>query len=116
MESVNTQLTILTDDEAGEPYFPDGKFYLNNQKILLSYGEHLDKQTIKVWLKDVVKRYKTVEIGHEMRRWFDGKETVIYQLTHVLIDFGRSYQSRSESKLDFEKYHPCIKKVKTKKQ
>lgn len=101
---------VLPDENVGETYREGVRFRIQNQKLMLTYKTHLDKVAYKRWLRGVV--------GFEPRRiemaWETGKNTVSYPHTHVLIDFGKIWQTTNCRRLDYESIHPHIKKVKTK--
>lgn len=87
-------------------------FRLNNQKILLTYKTHLNKQEYIIWIKDKFNNYniKWIRLAHET-----GSKEIEYEHTHVLIDFGKAFQSRNCRIFDYLEIHPNIKLVKNKK-
>ena len=83
-------------------------FRLQNNRIALTYnGGHIDKKSYKEWFKENVSEFKILEMAHET-----GSETN-RKHTHVLIDFGRIFQTKSVRRFDYEDDHPNIRKVTT---
>lgn len=88
----------------------EGKpFRFFNQKVLLTYKTHIDKNSFVKWLCEVRKwEPKRIYIAHESADPINK-----YEHTHITIDFGRARDSKSSRCLDFEGIHPNIKKLKT---
>lgn len=86
----------------------ESKFYLANQRLLLTYKTHIDKQRVKDYFKESW-NVKEIHICHEM-----GDIICPYEHSHVYVDFGRRFQSRNCRVFDWEGIHPNIKKVKSK--
>lgn len=78
----------------------ESKFMIQNQKILLTYKGHLDKIDFCNWF-DSQWSTKFLRLAHET-----GNTEVNYEHTHVLIDFGKRFQSKNCRVFDFE-----VKKV-----
>lgn len=101
------------EEEAFASEVDESKFRLQNQRILLTYSGHLDKLEYVAWITSKIK-YKPVfiRLAHETGDNGD------YLHTHVLIDFGKSFQTRScryfDYQGDIEVLHPHIKTIKTK--
>ena len=83
-------------------------FRLNNQRLLLTYKGHIDKEDIIEFINKW-KPIKNYFVVHE-----NGKEGE-YPHTHVLVDFGKAVQSRNQRILDFNDVHPHIKHLNSKK-
>lgn len=88
-----------------------------NQKIFLTYAGHLDKIEISEFIKTTtkIKNPKFLRAA-----WETGTRNpeIPYEHTHVLIDFGKIFQSKNVRIFDFtqeKKLHPNIKFVVTKK-
>lgn len=84
------------------------KFRLDNQRLLLTYSTHIDKQA----LLDFINKWKPVTyycIVHES----GGQGT--YPHTHAAIDFGKNVQSTKARILDYKGIHPNIKVLPGKK-
>lgn len=127
----------LTEDVA-TPILTTGPFRFQQRKCLLTYKSHINKELLEDFIEDLVvkqcKTFKTkgfIRCAHET-----GKSTgVDYDHTHVLCDFGSTFQTRNCRFFDFpvsgewivkpdktvelyqgdEVYHPNIKKVSTAK-
>lgn len=99
-----------------------GKFEINNQKYLLTYRDHWAKADVRKMLISILNPNPTVSyvepvacfIAHE-----NGSEDT-YAHTHVLLDCGRNFRSKTPTVFDFvipgitESYcHPHIKLVTT---
>jgi hypothetical protein len=104
---------IIKDPECGLNK-DDSNFRFANQRCLLTYKHHLPKEQFKEWFNKLVNGTTQIEICHEV-----GKSTGIeYDHSHVLVDFGRNYQTRNCRQFDLtynnQVIHPNIKIVKTK--
>lgn len=91
-------------------------FYMQNQKILLTYtcDVHLNKQEYVNWFLEYIcctsgNKFipKFLELAHETC-----PETKTLH-THVLIDFGKRYQTKDARKFDYEDQHPNIRLITT---
>lgn len=86
-------------------------FRIQNQKVLLTYKTHIDKERLKAFLTTVSKnKLKKCYIAHE-----NGSDDPItpYEHTHCVVDFGFALQSRNSRFLDYEGIHPHISKITT---
>jgi len=93
----------------------DGKnFRLQNKRIHLTYKSHIPPEAWLSWISKIkstpIEKYSIV---HEK-----GDSVVPYEHTHILIDFGYSFQTRNSKFFDWknpngENMHPNIKIVKT---
>lgn len=108
MASENSLTNILSDPKSGEQLVVGTKFRLANQKILLTYKGHLEKLPFKDWLYKLVTGYVACEMAHETGMSND----VPYEHTHILVDFGRNFQTTNVRFFDYKDTHPNIKKVK----
>ena len=90
----------------------DGVFRIKNQKILLTYMTHVDKELLKRFHLELMKnnqyKLKFYEIVHESgHATYDTEDH-----THVLIDFGYAIQSSRSDLFDFcynnKFFHPRI--------
>ena len=89
----------------------EGSFRFQNQKVLLTYKTHLDKDKFADFITKIAKgALKCIYIAHE-----NGKDDPItpYEHTHAVINFGKSIQSRNANFLDFDEIHPHISIIKT---
>ena len=94
----------------------DGKeFRLQNKKIHLTYKSHIPPEAWLSWLskvKDI--KIESYSIVHEK-----GNILTPYDHTHILINFGYTFQTRNSRYFDWknpitgENIHPNIKIVKT---
>lgn len=94
------------------------EFRFQNQRALLTYATHLNKEEyIRVISKATKTKPTFIRLAHET-----GDETTPYEHTHVLVDFGRVFQTRNQRFFDFPEFcrdavpiHPHIKTLKHKK-
>lgn len=87
-------------------------FKFQNQKCMLTYKTHLDKQKFIEFISKKIKRNpKFIRVAHENG---EGDSITPYEHSHVLIDFGKRVQTTSSRYFDYEEIHPNIKKVTTK--
>lgn len=98
----------MTDLNLQSTNLDESKFRLQNQKMLLTYKSHINKDDVKVWFNTHFKSYKIkfIEIAHE------SGETE-YQHSHILIDWGKAFQSRNVRIFDYNGIHPNIKIIKS---
>lgn len=96
----NPENASVSINECGDAYVPKAKFRLQNQRILLTYKFHLDKNMLKSVLNEVCHGMKQIEMAHEV----GNSKGVDYNHSHVLIDFGSNFQT-SNSRL-FDVYVP----------
>lgn len=99
----------LTDLLTTLPTIDETKFRFQNQKAMLTYTTHIDKDALTAFLYAVGKdKVKRCYIAHE-----NGKGDLItpYEHTHVVIDFGRAVDSTCSRFLDFNGIHPHISKI-----
>lgn len=82
-------------------------FRLQGQKYLLTYKSHLPKDEYEAFIEGW-KGFKKLYIAHE--NGLDDPVTP-YEHTHVVVDFGKSVQSRNCRILDFKGIHPHISKI-----
>lgn len=84
-------------------------FRIQNQKMLLTYPSHIDKEATKLHFNENFRNYniKFIEICHEVG-------DTGYEHSHVLIDWGKCFQSRNVNIFDIDALHPNIKMIKTK--
>jgi hypothetical protein len=89
----------------------DKFFVLKNQKLALTYKDHIDKDKLKQFLKKkvAIPDPKYLECAHEN----GGADFVPYQHTHVLCDWGRPISTSDCRFFDYEGIHPNIKLITT---
>lgn len=87
-----------------------GNFRFKNQKCMLTYRTHLNKEAYKTWLSEKLKgkKVKTIHLAHET-----GDKHHNYLHTHVVLDFGYQHQTTNVHWFDFEGIHPNVKKILT---
>lgn len=85
-----------------------GKFYVQNQRLLLTYKTHLPKEDVKTFFEE--KNAKETIVAHEV-----ASSETNYEHSHVYVDFGRRFQSANARIFDIKGIHPNIKLVKTSK-
>ena len=103
-------ISTSEDHVIGVDYHPTSASYfrLNNQKLMLTYKSHLNKSDFKSWILKTTKiKCKFIELAHEIGTRNDSP----YPHTHVLIDFGKPFSTRSSRRLDYTNIHPNIKKI-----
>lgn len=93
------------------PEIPKDNFRFQNQKCMLTYKTHIDKEKYLEFICKKIKRTpKFLRIAHE--KGINDPLTP-YEHSHVLIDFGKRFQSKSSRCFDFNDIHPNIKKITT---
>jgi len=84
------------------------KFYLQSQRYFLTYAQaNFTKEEYLKWFNDKESKfqpYQQIEIAYEEHKNGDKHR-------HVLINFGRRFQTTSARRFDFKEFHPNIKKV-----
>lgn len=85
------------------------KRFIHNQKVLLTYKTHIDKEELRKLIESrsgrVVKFYRA---AHE-----NGDETDPYEHTHVVVDFGSAVTSNDVRLFDYGEIHPNMNPLKT---
>jgi len=89
----------------------DCGFRIQNQKLMLTYKTHIDKDAFDIFILGLVGVPKRCYIAHENG---ENDELTPYEHSHVVIDFGRVFQSRNCRVFDFRGIHPNISKIKAK--
>lgn len=88
----------------------ESKFRLQNRRFLLTYSQkEFDKEIYENWFKDKFKKTYTniwLRCGRELHQ--DGNPHM-----HVIIDFGKIFQSINPRIFDYEDHHPNIQKITT---
>lgn len=93
----------------------DRKKFLQNQRVMATYKTHIDKDKLQAfWESKLNFRMVFWRAAHENA---DAKDP--YEHTHVLVDFGKSFQTTSCRFFDFvmddgTTIHPNFKPIKTK--
>lgn len=74
-------------------------FRFQGQRLLLTYREHLDKQKLVEFIKTAsgIRQLAFARAAHEA----GSDEATPYEHTHVLVDFGKSWQCKNCRRLDF---------------
>jgi len=88
-------------------YFDETNFYLQNQRLLITYPSHIPKDFLESFFK-VNMGAKELIIAHENG---DANSVTPYEHTHVYVDFGRRFQTRNCRFFDIGTLHPHIKKI-----
>lgn len=85
-------------------------FRIQNQKMMLTYKTHLNKDEYMGYMLATFDAYapKFFEIAHE-----NGDETNPYPHSHVLIDWGKAFQSKNTRVFDYKDIHPHIQPLKS---
>nr|WAE42772.1 MAG: replication associated protein [Cressdnaviricota sp.] len=104
---------LIKLDSCGEQKITaqNAKFRIQNQKLFLTYKTHINKAEYKTWFTELSNGIKSIEMAHETGL----SKMVPYEHTHVLIDFGRNFQTTRVTFFDYKNIHPNIRLVKTKK-
>jgi len=85
------------------------KFVFANQKVLFTYKTHIDKKKITEFFNGLNNgECKFIRAAHET-----GDENHNYDHTHILVDFGKKFQTKNVRLFDFEDIHPHINTMKT---
>lgn len=80
------------------------KFRFQNQRVELTYRTHLDKHDYIEWIEKQTKiTPKFIRLAHEL-----GDTTCDYEHTHVVIDFGKAFDSKNCRIFDYNGIHPHI--------
>lgn len=108
VETKEEDSEIFTEFESVETQ-EGGKFKLDNQRLLLTYKSHIDKVNLTLFLKN--KRPLTFKKCYIAWENGIGDTVTPYEHTHVCVDFGDRYQSKTPKCLDFEDIHPHISKI-----
>lgn len=85
-------------------------FRLQNQRILLTYKTHLDKDALIVMV-NVVHKTTFCRVAHETGKHDD--EADAYPHTHVLVDFGQAVNIRNCRAFDVGDIHPNMKPIRS---
>jgi len=111
IQGADEDITGLGDE------IPTANFKIWQQKYSLTYKHHLPKEEFKKWMGTIKKNFipKQIEMAHET-----GDKTIKYNHTHVMVDFGKKFQSSSPKIFDYvhegETIHPYIKAIKSNTQ
>jgi len=82
-------------------------FRFQNSRVLLTYKTHIPKEGVKEWaMRDLGCR--EVHIAHET-----GDEEHPYLHSHVIMEWEKAFQTRSERRFDYKDIHPHINPIKT---
>jgi len=123
IEKINKAIDEI-DNEIEEPeiiYEPgvemdEKKFRFQNTYGLLTYKTHLDKKDYIKWINEKCKGTRWIRLAHET-----GDVHCPYNHTHVVIDFGKKFETTNCRFFDYDKedsdseenivIHPHIKKL-----
>lgn len=83
-------------------------FRCQNQRYMLTYKTHLDKELVATFFGD--KNAKEVITAHEK-----ASSETNYEHSHVFVDFGRVFQSLNARIFDISGIHPHINAIKSAK-
>lgn len=84
----------------------ENNFRLQNRRFMLTYRTHLNKAEFVSWFATSFGTVPFIRLAHEL-----GDSTHDYEHTHVVIDFGKVFQSRNCRIFDYTEIHPHIKKI-----
>lgn len=88
---------------------PGKDFYFQNQKVLLTYKTHINKDMFAQMMYIRSDKIKKCYIAHENGV---GDTITPYEHTHAVIDFGKRVQSKDARFLDIDGIHPHISIIK----
>ncbi|GAH85580.1 unnamed protein product, partial [marine sediment metagenome] len=94
---------------------PEAKFYLQTQRIFLTYRSHLDKKNYSNFLKKKMNGGKSNVVDIIILAHEKGDKTTSYPHTHVFVKTLKRFQTRNSRYFDYDDIHPHIKSVKSKK-
>lgn len=97
-------------------------FRFANQRALFTYKYHLPKDEIKQFFNSLIEpqQVAAIEIAHES----GANEDIPYDHTHVVVDFGKQFNTQSQRRFDFtpaegdfpeSTIHPNIRTLTSKK-
>lgn len=86
------------------------KFRFDNQRVHLTYKSHLDKEAFKSWCKEDLGALE-IHIAHET-----GHEDTPYDHSHVIVEWGRRFQTKTSRRFDYNGIHPHIKPITSREQ
>lgn len=84
----------------------ESNFRLQNRRFMLTYRTHLVKEEYISWFVTNFNIVPFIRLAHEL-----GDSAHDYEHTHVVVDFGRTFQSRNRTIFDYSNIHPHIKKI-----
>lgn len=88
-----------------------GKFRLQNQRLVLTYPGHLDKEEYESWIRSKFsEKYSPVFIRLAIE---SSDAATPFAHTHVLIDWAQAFKSQNSSILDYGNATPRIKIINT---
>lgn len=90
--------------------FDMSKFNFQNQKCMLTYSTHIDKKKYLLWINEKNPGMKNIHMAHET-----GDTRNNYDHTHIIIDFGKRFQTRNCGYFDYSGIHPHIARILTPK-
>lgn len=100
----------MTDLLTELPTIENTNFRFQNQKVLLTYKTHINKEEFFAFLNCCAK-------GKGVRKYYcaheTGDETTPYEHSHMVVDFGFALQTRNQRYFDFNGIHPHISVIKT---
>lgn len=83
------------------------KFFLQNRRVLLTYKTHIDKEELRQFLRNTASAPDAViDIAHET-----GDPVCPYNHTHVVVDFGKRFQSTNARIFDYQNIHPHVSPI-----
>ena len=83
---------------------------IQHKRLLLTYKTHVPKDALRGLLERIAKGEIECYIAHEV-----ASSKTNYEHTHVYVDFGKTFNSRSPRVFDFNGIHPNILFIKTRK-
>jgi len=92
-----------------EVEFAGKAFRIQHKRVLLTYKTHIPKQPMREFLEKLAKSEVLCYVAHER-----ASSKTDYEHSHVYVDFGKTFHSRSSRVFDFNGMHPNIAPVVTK--
>lgn len=94
----------LKDLKSEEDKTKDGKFSMTNQRFMLTYKTHLNKDEFCEWWNEKYPKTKEIYIAHET-----GDKHHNYLHTHIVIDAGQTIRTKNCRIFDYLDIHPQIR-------
>lgn len=103
-------MTDLLTDEINSSGEKKKNFRIQNQRFLLTYKTHINKEELENFFGKLFTNIdiKECHIAHET-----GDEECPYEHTHAVLEYEKAVQSRNERIFDFGKIHPHIKTLRS---
>lgn len=84
----------------------DGKFNLNNKRLMITYRSHIDKDRLKLLFESKGQTLTFFRAAHET-----ADSANPYEHTHVVVEYEKALQSKNCRVFDIDNIHPNIKVI-----